>query len=145
MSTHRIRFLHSAILACVALLTHACTRQSQLHVSTQAIADAATTGSLISLAEVVPQPWDTVFIFPPYTARDAYASVADGAVQSRVHESDSVVLLLFVLKGRAVGAVDLPRSPVDFTRVKGTHGIPRNEAIFKAKKDANGRTLAERA
>lgn len=109
------------------------------------LAHAVRTQEIIDLAAVTDFDWDTVYIFPPYTPASEVKKKVGRFVPSSIEASDSVVLLVFLHRGRVVRFADFERQIGDLSSASGTDGIPRSKAKFRKFVAADGRVMLENA
>jgi hypothetical protein len=113
----------------------------------EAIAFAAQADSVV-LREVAPFPWDTVFVFAPYTPSTQVnrALGFSWSGSDRIEGADAFVLLVFVANGRVSRFVEQPRKPADLVGCDRPGIFTRSNAVFHFATDSTGwRRCAARA
>ena len=91
--------------------------------------------SIIELSKITKFPWETLYIFGPYTSPDKIDSIIGrywlGSRFISIESNDSVTLLVFTRNGRVVQNIEFPRAIGDFSAVDNNLGYSSAEARFK--------------
>jgi hypothetical protein len=93
-----------------------------------------TPDTTLNLAALAPFHWSRLYIFEPYTTKEAAERVLGfdwhydwGAIEGR----DDRVLLVFVDSGRVVAAFEQSYDRGNFLHVAGARSYPRDSATFR--------------
>jgi hypothetical protein len=104
----------------------------------QALARAARAapGTVVDLDTLAPFPWDSVWVFGPYTGTGGYrgrvASPAErAAARTGIGDRDDANVLVFVHCGAPAAVVDLPKPDGDFLPPDGRFALARGEARLR--------------
>lgn len=124
----------------MTLLMAGCTRDDDasaaLKRKLEQAAGALKPGQTLSMADMNPGEWDSLFLFPPYTPNSAIRAALGGTLPlqveaTRLEERDDIHLLVFTAQQSTRLVAVIPRSSVDFAPGGAGNAIPRSAARFR--------------
>ncbi|MDG2150581.1 MAG: hypothetical protein P8N09_13780 [Planctomycetota bacterium] len=131
-------------LVLVIAFVSACGDPSSKHLDTWA---AQAPGTILSMTDVVPGPWDFLYVFGPYTSPEEIDAALgfhwEDPRASRLDMHDDAAMLLFVHNGTVVEALVQSRRSPDMTSLGRAEPYSREEARFVCRADESGWLRAE--
>jgi hypothetical protein len=137
--------LQASLCACAVVVAGGCRKAVQRTQADEALSKriaAATSGrnaSELNFAWLAPRDWDQMYIFAPYTNRqdiDQRLGFAwSDTSATRVDESETISLLVFVKDKKVTHWVDFPREKADFSLVSSPTAYTPRDARFSVRND----------